>query len=79
MLTRNSDNTEGVAAYIATKVDNDAQRLYLSRVEGGSIPAEVPVIIYAPQHTGKTLIFREAETEATDLCEGNILYGTLTE
>ena len=70
---------EGVAAYIATKVDNDAQRLYLSRVEGGNIPAEVPVIIYAPQHTGKTLIFREAETEATDLCEGNILYGTLTE
>lgn len=70
---------EGVAAYIATKVDNDAQRLYLSRIEGGSIPAEVPVIIYAPQHTGKTLIFREAETEATDLCEGNILYGTLTE
>lgn len=70
---------EDVVAYIATKVDNDAERLYLSPVEGDIIPAEVPVIIYAPKHTGKTLIFREAETRATDLCEGNLLYGTLAE
>ena len=70
---------EDVTAYIATKVDNAAERLYLSRVEGENIPAEVPVIIYAPKHTGKTLIFRKAETEATDLCEGNLLYGTLAE
>ena len=68
---------EGVAAYIATKVDNDAQRLHLSRVEGGVLPAEVAAVIYSPELAGKSIIFREATTEATDLCEGNILYGTL--
>ena len=70
---------EGVAAYIATKVDNDAQRLHLSRVEGGVLPAEVGAVIYSPESAGKSIIFRKTEVDATDLCEGNLLYGTLTD
>ncbi len=78
-LPEATEMPEGIAAYIATKVDNEAQRLHLSRVEGTVIPAEEGVVIYAPEAAGKTVIFRKANEAATDACEGNILYGTLTE
>ena len=69
----------GSTAYIATQVDTEAQRLHLSPVEGNVLPAEVGVVVYAPEAAGRTIIFRKAESEATDLCEGNLLYGTLEE
>ncbi|MBO7295376.1 MAG: hypothetical protein J6U65_08180, partial [Bacteroidaceae bacterium] len=43
------------------------------------LPAEVGVVIYAPEVAGKSVIFRKATEAATDACEGNILYGTLSE
>ena len=70
---------EDVTAYIATKADSEAQRLHLSPVQGGVVPAEVGVVIYAPSAAGRTLVFRKAEQAATDACEGNLLHGTLEE
>ena len=76
-LPEATDIPEGVTAYIATQVDTEAQRLHLSPVEGNVLPAGVGVVVYAPSAASKTIVFRKAETEATDLCEGNLLYGTL--
>lgn len=78
-LPEATDIPEGVTAYIATQVDTEAQRLHLSPVEGNVLPAGVGVVVYAPSASSKTIVFRKAETEATDLCEGNLLYGTLAE
>ena len=68
---------EDVKVYIATQVDTEAQRLHLSPVEGNVLPAGVGVVVYAPNVAGRTIVFRKTEAEATDLCEGNLLYGTL--
>ena len=70
---------EGASAYIATRVDIETQRMHLSPLDGGVVPAEEGVVIYAPEAAGKMLVFRKSDEAATDLCEGNLLYGTLEE
>lgn len=67
---------EGLKAYYLTSIDEAANEMNLTLIEGNVVPAETGVVINATK--AGSYILRET-SEAADACTGNLLYGTLTE